>query len=423
MGMAMMGEGAKVLRQLFKELEKQGGKKMYRESFPKPIRQFDEVEQMMFDEEGAIAAHGEPGGIYRANHPYDIPSLVSGWKTPRKEVEEKYRKMNDPSRDTFVGGTKANPKVYPFDEIALPLPGSRQKTFSLDEWRQYHKMPYKKLTKTLKKDYDFVDFPDVAAGNPELRQTVQLNPNKAVVRFGKTDYGIVGAGGVGALGLLAGDALSPNDADAAGLGLGKQIKGVFKLFKTAMRSKTSLGEEMARAGQKEPGKSKAHDALVGLPFKGSKVSGVYQGVGERRYIHLEDGRIFPANTSTIHDLAAARGTTKSVSKFDSLPTEEARWEHILKSLAMNEARGVPPRAGGAKPLRIAIIENSLSFRNETLSPEEVADQLLVQSTRNNVWFLWPKKFAEPAEAAGLVRIDRAKHTLSTNKGLFNGKSK
>jgi hypothetical protein len=146
-------------------------------------------------------------------------------------------------------------------------------------------------------------------------------------------------------------------------------------------------------------------------------------VGERRYIHLEDGRIFPANTSTIHDLAAARGTTKSVSKFDSLPTEEARWEHILKSLAMNEARGVPPRAGGAKPLRIAIIENSLSFRNETLSPEEVADQLLVQSTRNNVWFLWPKKFAEPAEAAGLVRIDRAKHTLSTNKGLFNGKSK
>ena len=180
---------------------------------------------------------------------------------------------------------------------------------------------------------------------------------------------------------------------------------------------------MRKAGQLKPAKSSAFDRLQGMPYKGSKISGVYQGAEDRRYIHLEDGRIFPANAATIHDLAAARGTTQSVSKFDSLPTEEARWDHILKSLAMNEQRGVPPRAGGSKPTRMAIIENSLQFRNEALDPEEVADQILVRSNRTNMWFLWPRKFAEPAEAAGLVTIDRAKNTLSTNKGLYNGSTK
>jgi hypothetical protein len=217
--------------------------------------------------------------------------------------------------------------------------------------------------------------------------------------------------------------LSPNDSEAANLGLGKQIKGVFKLFKSGMRSKTPLGDEMRKAGQKGPAESSAHTALKGLKFKDGVVSGVYQGVGDSRYIHLEDGRIFPTNRDTLHDLAAARGTTKSVDKFQAMPTKEAQWEHILKSLEMNERNGTPPRAGGAKPARIAILERSLQARYDMLPPEEVADQVLVQSLTNKVWFMWPRAFAEPAEAAGKVRIDRAKHTLSTNKGFFNGSTK
>ena len=618
------------LEAAFKAAEKAGGKKLFRrEPIGQKVSTFDEAKQFGGQSFGGMSDKGEPGGLYYAEHPYDLPALITGAGISRTEARS---------------SRAATKKIYPgaeiFDTIAIPVPGSRTKSYDLREWNKVGRnKPFKELTEELKKKLDFVSFPDSAAGNYTVNQTVQLNPKKALTRYTedkgqgkKTKYALVGLGTVG---MLAGQAFSAKDAEAispnaywkavkplfkevgatrkeqarvaqsilnlpkkdvdtirnvdirpmlssgpgqnpptarltrdfnnpnkleadveynrdnfrtlfsrtdkrydrhvmqtpahevshltldrahfdldaqektavvnalenaahpaitsrtatnvgnsanvnltetfsealstaspemytpatldflaslrkrmggrdfrivkpavaaaaVGTGmmlsaepadampLGKPLKGAWKTFGEAMRSKTPLGEHMRKAGQKVPAVSSSSERLVGQPLRGSKISGVYQGIGDKRYIHLEDGRVFPTDKKSVHELAAEFGTRAYVNKFAGHAGEATpgtpKWDQILKSLEMNETRGIPPRAGGSKPKRIEILENSLLDRQGMLQ-DELADQVLVQSMKSKKWWLWPRVYAEPAEAAGLVRIDRAKKTLFTNKGL------
>lgn len=361
----------------------------------------------------SIGGWGEPNGLYYA---------PSGGKDQIKSMQ---RLISGPHE---VSHAKPNVKGY-------VLPGAREKIFDNAEWNKVitnqsgtHRSA-KDLTDELKEKYDVIHFPDAAVGQDELLQSAQLNPQSVMAKI-KTDkgyaYKVIGAAGLGTMGLLAGDALSPKDAEAAGFG--KQIKGVWDLFKTAMRSKTRLGNDMRKAGQINPALSSAHKDLVGKVVKGSKISGVYQGQGDHRYVHLEDGRIFPTDRDGVHELAAELGTQDYIQKFGqaeggAIPGGGAKWDQIFKSYRLNQQWGTPSRSGGRKPDRIRILEDSLTTRQGMLGKDNIADQVLVQDTETKMWWLWPRVYAEPAEAAGLVKIDRAKNTLFTNKGLYNGQSR
>ena len=609
----------KILKQLFKALEQKGSKPLtrYEGNVEKLLREgFDESRQMKPYGGQSDYLWGETTGIHYAPESKDLTKLITGKNT--------------------------TPDRYSPNVVAHPLPGSRSKSFTAEEWEKNSGRSITDINKELKSEYDFVTYPDINAGNKDLMQTVQLNPGRAIAKIkakdmhtGKFDtkYKILG---LGTAGMLAGQAFSPKDAEAispnaywkavkplfkevgatrkeqakvaqsilnlpkkdvdkvkrvekldsistnrfdagpsaqiqsdyskgldnveatvrfsrdnfrglynkgsrgkrhimqtpahevshltvdrggwegkldvlntgygernlnkvipqvrAGSGtvvenslgwgtpkellaeslstaspdiyssetldflaglrknlggrnfriakaaapvavgtgmmlspedaeampLGKPLKGAWKTFGEAMRSKTPLGEHMRKAGQKVPAVSKANDRLVGQPLRGSKISGVYQGIGDKRYIHLEDGRVFPTDKKSVHELAAEFGTRAYVNKFAEHAGEAVpgtpKWDQILKSLEMNETRGIPPRAGGSKPKRMDILENSLLDRQGMLQ-DELADQVLVQSEKSKKWWLWPRVYAEPAEAAGLVRIDRAKKTLFTNKGL------
>jgi hypothetical protein len=405
-------EGAqRLLRNIFKALEKSGEKKLFRQAPYSAPKAFDEAYQLR-KTGGGMGLHGEPGGIYYAENPYDIPALRSGAGTPREDAKRLHRRMVSEGK-TIGGDTKT------FSDVAITLPGARHKEFTAEEWAKlYQKEPFEPLTRKLKKDYDFVTFPDIATGHPNIKQTVQLNPRKSIVNTlpswrGPGGYTVVGAAG---LGLVAGDMLSAKDADA--MPLGKHIPGVFKTFQQAMRSKTSLGAEMKKAGQRIPAKSSANERLLGKPLQGSKISGVYQGVGDSRYIHLEDGRVFPTNKESLNELCAEFGTQDYMKAFQD-KSKEAQWDQILKSYKMNQKRGTPSRtSGGRKPDRIRILEDSLTDRQGMIGNDaKVADQVLVQDNETKMWWLWPRIYAEPAEAAGLIKIDKAKNTLFTNKGL------
>ena len=375
---------ALALKELFKALEKAGGKKLFRKE-----ADIENLVQKGFQDRPSASAGmnwNEPNGLFMSPDQDTLGSLIKGSGT-----------------DRYVA-----PNV-----VSHPLPGSRYKEFTDEEWaKKYVGKSSKDITDELKSKYDFVEFNDPNSMNaPYLHQTVQLNPNKAIAKI-KTDkgsvYKILGAGG---LGLAAGSMFSPSDAEA--MPLRKPLKGIFKTFAEGMTSETRLGNEMRKIGQKIPAVSGANDRLVGMPLRGSKISGVYQGADDSRYIHLENGQIFPATKNSLHELAAERGTQQQIQKFGQLD-EGARWEQISRSYEMNEAKGIPPRAGGNKPLRVAILEHSLVDRQGMLEGE-IADQVLVQSTKSGKWWLWPRVYAEPAEVAGLVKIDRARRTLFTNK--------
>jgi hypothetical protein len=398
----------KALKELFAKQFKKGPRLYRQDSYSKPLREFDELQQ--FNLGDSMTPKGEPGGIYFAEHPYEVSPLVMGTDRTRNEV----RSTKEAMRRAGVG---KDLNVRPFDVAAAPLPSARVKSIGTTEWlNEYSKMPFDELTEKLKRETDFVSFPDVAAGSRN-RQTVQLNPHKSIARLKDGTYKIIGLGGMG---LVAGDMLSPGDAEA--MPLGKPIHAAGKTFAEVMRGKNQLGDAMRKAGQVKPALSSASDSLKGMPLRGSKISGVYQGVGKRRYIHLENGQIYPTTRDSVHELAAEWGTQKYVQKFgqvegEARPGGGAKWQQILKSLEMNEQRGVPPRAGGSKPTRMALLEKSLADRQGMLGESEIAAQVLVQSTKSKKWWLWPRVYAEPAEAAGLVRIDRAKNTLFTNEGL------
>lgn len=456
----------------------------------------------------------KPEDINQWTTPTDDPKGIY-WSPSKKSFKE-YQHTADPELSWEPRKDVSNElalKNYPIVE-GLRRPGSTIK--SVPKGLEESKLP---STDFLVRKYPVET--DAGEVYPDYKEVVQRKPGNVLAKY-KDTYKILGLGG---LGLVAGDMLSPGDAEA--MPLGKPIKGLFKTFAEGMQNKSGLsikqanyngkthliarengrevgeiayisrpdgnaeisnvlvhpefqrkgkgtqlymeaynvardqgkklyvssnrtddalalhrsfsksgilrrdGEidfsnvverDMKKAGQLKPAVSSASDRLKGMELRGGKISGVYQGIGDSRYIHMEDGRIFPTDKDSLNELCAEFGTQNYVKKFGALPegTEQgsARWAQILKSYEMNQLKGTPSRiSGGRKPDRIRILEDSLTDRQNMIGSAGLADQVLVQDNKTKKWWLWPRVYAEPAEAAGLVRIDKGKNTLFTNKGL------
>jgi hypothetical protein len=226
---------------------------------------------------------------------------------------------------------------------------------------------------------------------------------------------VVGAG-VAALGGY--ELAQPEDAEAGPLG--KAVSGTWKVFKDAMGARSGkVAEEMRKIGQVQPAKSKAHDVLKGAPLRDGVVSGVYQGGGNKRYIHMEDGRIFPTDTKTLGEIVSEYQTKVYDDKFLAMPeSAEAgseRWTAMIKSLKRNEKIALPPGLGGTKPTKQHQYEWFMQNREGDIGAENMVDQVMVQSTKTKGYFMWPKGKAEMAEAAGLVKIDKSGWTPYSTK--------
>lgn len=211
---------------------------------------------------------------------------------------------------------------------------------------------------------------------------------------------IAGATGAGA---IAKEAADPGEADAS---MGQAFKGLWTNIKSAMRSMSPVGEKMRKTKSKEPIESSANEVLKGKQFRGSTIKGVYQGIGDERFLHMSDGRIYPMKQKDVHELSAEFGSQKYIEAFKEKP-KEAQWQQILNSLDYNRRRSSPPGLGGSKDFRKQLYENyAQNVGGMFEGREKIADQVLVQDIETRRWWLWPKVYAEPAEAAGLVKIDR-----------------
>jgi hypothetical protein len=386
------GKSQKELRALFEKLFAREENRLFRNNYGPDVKtRFSERKQLrsLYDEEGNMAATGEPGGIYWATEERDLAPLIGGFGRNPGMPDEIWNSA---------------------DQLAAILPHARQRTFSREEWSALKDVPKKRLTQDLKKDFDIIDVPDIAIdlwpGETHIRQKIQLNPKQVVTKIGDK-YKILGAAG-----LTAGAALSPDEAEA-GL-LGKAVSGTWKLFKDAMGARSGkVAEEMRKIGQKSPAISGAHERLKGAPLKDGIVSGVYQGGGDKRFIHMEDGRIFPVDTKTLGEIVSEWQTKKYADKFRAMPgavsaTEQsgAQWDAIMKSYQRNEKIALPASLGGAKPTKQQQYEYFMQNREKDFTAGTMEDQVLVQSTKSKKYWMWPKVYAEPAEAAGLVKIDK-----------------
>ncbi len=159
-----------IAARLFEKLVGAGKPVLYRNE-PVP-RISKKLAQLGFDEgrqlgnQGMSGSNNEALGIFNALKEDDLSSLIWGRPSPPT--------------------TKATMET-------VPLPSARVKSFSQDEWQSFlgDRMytPSEEITKRLKPDYDFIEFPDALSRNinPETgeryRQMVQLNPNKGLVKF------------------------------------------------------------------------------------------------------------------------------------------------------------------------------------------------------------------------------------------------
>lgn len=164
-----------IAKALFESLVERGAPKLFRRE-PDPWKA-RKLAQLGFDE-GAqrrvarfhATDRGEALGIFNAKSEADIPALVTG--EPKGELSS----------------SRPNVQVE-----TVPFPSARMKSFTQEEWdRDITKGGWEwsnDITERLKKQYDFVEFPDVIEGNIDprtgerFRQVVQLNKNKGLAKF------------------------------------------------------------------------------------------------------------------------------------------------------------------------------------------------------------------------------------------------
>lgn len=305
------------------------------------------------------------------------------------------RKRGGPESINVVGIPRPNAEIVDYGEL-LP-----------NEYMRFPKKGSKVIT-TAKDIPPTADFVHDTENGPWGSEVIQRKPGNVLAKITTSKGDIYKI--LGAMGLALGATMKPDEAEA--FPIGKSL-GKFATFAEAMVKQPRISKEMTKIGQVQPAKSSANDLLKGMDFQGSKISGVYQGGGKKRYIHLEDGRVFPTDQKSIHSLSAEYGTQKQLNKFETKPLgsmqspeEDTQWGMILKSLQYNEARGVPPRHSfgqGTKEFKKYIIQNHMNDV-KSMTADELADQVFVQSLSSKKYFMWPRKYAEPAEAARLVKI-------------------
>lgn len=302
----MAGIREELMKAAFKRAWKQGPK-MFREKYYRAPKELKFDPSLQYKKGGGMGSQGEPGGIFFAEHPLDVRSMKMGSGTPRSESLKWYR-------DTVEKFPSLNNR--PYNISAAPLPKARMKEFTAEEWKSlgYDEMPLEELTSLLKKDYDFVKFPDVAAGHPEKSQWVQLNPKKSLVRIDEPgnkklssrEYKILGAGGIVGVGASL---FGPDEAEASPIGTISKV--------TAKTLKKGL--------------SSASERLAGMKIKGKIVKEVRGGHDTNwRDVIFTDGTSLPMTKDYIHEAVKYNQTKIRMMDFPESP--EGKLTTSLKSL-------------------------------------------------------------------------------------------
>ena len=290
MGMVGIMPSQGVLKKLFQELAAKS-KPLVR--YDRPISQtlekgFDEGYQL--DKYNLSGVWGEPTGIYYGNRPQDLGPLITGEK-----------------------GTYAPANIQ-----ALPLPEARTKNFTAEEWQANIGRSAEDITKDLKSKYDFISFPDLNMDRPDLMQTVQLNPNKAIAKI-KTDKGSIYKilGLAGALGIGA-NSMDTNTAEASPIG--DILKaGTSKMIKASKGPLSSAARDLEGM------------ALKGEEFQGAKIRSVTKGAGDIRNILLDNGDAVQVDKQYINDLARAAGKVQYTNKLP-LQSQDENFQQALNGL-------------------------------------------------------------------------------------------
>lgn len=201
------------------------------------------------------------------------------------------------------------------------------------------------------------------------------------------------------------DSLSPDEAEA--MPLGKVLPGVWKTFSQALRKEgTEVNKKALRTTSNGPIESTTSDILKGQALEGGTISGVYKGLGDKRFIHLEDGRIFPTDKRSVHDLTAEFGTQKYINRFMAAEGDPIKQQEMaLKSLAANEKWAEGTQVFTGKSGRQSALDYYFLDRSKMLRGN-LSEQDFVQSLRTKKWFMMPRVYTPILEEMGLIKVDR-----------------
>jgi hypothetical protein len=101
-----------------------------------------------------------------------------------------------------------------------------------------------------------------------------------------------------------------------------------------------VGEVIESGAKKFFGRPSSTAAkLIGSEFKGGIIADVRAGLGNMRYIILEDGVSYPITKDVLHDLTKKVGTEKYIGAFTQDTDAESRLTRAYKSLQHHAARG------------------------------------------------------------------------------------
>lgn len=378
------------IEKLFKMLSSEKRPKLFRDDF-RPPEKFDTRYQKELGE--SMQEVGEPGGIYYATSPQDLPGLIGGYQVTPKDIARR-RLIKKGDRDSFYKG-------YPDQNIvAIPLPGSRHKTFTKEEWinEGYANMPFNRLTEELKKKYDFVSFPDIVTESGAM-QTVQLNPNTVVARIGskhKGKFRILGASGA-----AAGATLS-NEEDANAMPLGRFFEAGTPLAKRALQSAPS------RTASKLIGETLEGQWFKEKQLNGKIIKNVTQGVDDKvRNIIFDDGTVQEIDAKDLSYIMAEMGNMSQINKFHMQPPENKQMQAVKGLQHAYDRVGI-----GFKSLADSFIdERNTMLRNTYGEPKHNSAGVYF----GNQYLIIPKPYAEHLNGSsvtlkngmtGKVRMDK-----------------
>lgn len=296
------------------------------------------------------------------------------------------------------------------------LPGSKIKEFNQDSWKAFMKesargTKWKKpleewmqqvdtqgrigswicpedslkgfgnyMTNRLKKEgYTHAVYPDYAAGQPDLYQTVVLKPGHTAVSY-KGSVGLIGAAGAGLVGY---ETAQPEEPQA--FPVGKWIKAG-----TKAAGKVITKEE-----------SRAAKPLVGQMLSGKRVANVTKGAGNWRYIVFDDGSVQPMTKDVVTDLSRATGTAKYMETFagkQMAGETESVLAQASKSLEYHISRQNPYAT------RDAIRDHYKSYVRNMKDTDPSVMPNIVPVAYQKKFFYMPRNYAEVLKAEGKLEI-------------------
>ena len=368
-------------------------KRLFRSDYQRPYDPFDE--KFQFQQGMSMNRAGEPGGVYWARSPQEANMLKSGSGAVNMPYPNENLLKLSPRDQAFYEAASRKAildhvdKSLRVNQEGIAAPDARFLDFDWREWisKGYDKMPLKELTSKFKNETDFVSFPDLAVGNLALKNVVQVNPKKSVVKindWGDSLYKILGAGGVAA----GASAVAPTESDA--FPLGKIIEKAGKLaFLPASRSAKFL---------------------IGKEVNGKVVTNVVQNPNNDawRYLLFNDGSAQEVSKDMLASSVRNIGTKTYTDKLSTKSIQD-RLDQAKKSLEYHRKRSqvLPARDTATKESHARLAERHRAIQMGNLKElGQAAEEYVTVQTANGS-FTMPHKYAKLLEEEGSVKIIRS----------------